>query len=95
MLLHPGYAEVSDVGANAFFPVKLRLGPALTLFTRRFEAHQSLGVRPSNRHDSHITSCCAPRMYVATLGDGRIGVQRGPELDDGSRLVIKYRGDTA
>jgi hypothetical protein len=38
MLLHPGYAEVSDIGANALFPVKLRLRPALTLFTRRFEA---------------------------------------------------------
>jgi hypothetical protein len=38
MLLHTEYAEVSDVGANPLLPVKLRLKPALTLFTRRFEA---------------------------------------------------------
>ena len=38
MLLHTEYAEVSDVGANALLPVKLRPKPALRLFTRRFEA---------------------------------------------------------
>jgi len=38
MLLHAEYADVSDVGANALLPVKLRLTPALRLFTRRFEA---------------------------------------------------------
>jgi hypothetical protein len=35
---HTEYAEVFDVGANALFPVKLRLIPALTLLTGRFEA---------------------------------------------------------
>ncbi len=34
-------------------------------------------------------------MSVAALGDGRVGVQRVPELDDGSRLAIRRRGDTA
>src|SRR5438552_15610607 len=38
MLLHTEYAEVSDVGANPLLPVKVRLKPALQLFTRRFEA---------------------------------------------------------
>ena len=38
MLLHAEYAEVADVGANVFIPVKLRLTPAPALFTRRFEA---------------------------------------------------------
>ena len=28
MLLHAEYADVVDVGANALFPVKLRLKPA-------------------------------------------------------------------
>jgi hypothetical protein len=31
MLLHAEYAEVSDIGANALSPVKLRLKPALAL----------------------------------------------------------------
>jgi hypothetical protein len=31
MLLHAEYAEVFDVGANALFPVKLRLKPAPAL----------------------------------------------------------------
>src|SRR5438067_13840605 len=30
-----------------------------------------LGVRPSNRRVSHITSCCAPTKSVAALGDVR------------------------
>jgi hypothetical protein len=64
-------------------------------FFSKLITQKALGVRPSNRRDSHITSCCAPRMSVATLGDGRIGVQRVPEVDDGSRLGIKHRGDTA
>jgi len=32
------YADVTDVGANALYPVKLRLKPAPALFPRRFEA---------------------------------------------------------
>jgi hypothetical protein len=31
MLLQPEYAEVFDIGANSFFPVKLRLKPAPAL----------------------------------------------------------------
>jgi hypothetical protein len=39
MLLHPGCADVSHVGANTpYFPVKLRLTHGPALFTRRFEA---------------------------------------------------------
>ena len=53
-----------------------------------------LGVRLSNRRDSHTASCCALRMSVAALGDGRFGVQRVPELDDGPR-PIRRRADTA
>ncbi len=34
-------------------------------------------------------------MSVTALGDGRIDVQRVPELDDGFRLAIRHRGDTA
>jgi hypothetical protein len=53
MLLHTEYAEVLDVGANALFPVKLRLNPALPLFTRRFEAqlHWDTG---SHRRDTEV-----------------------------------------
>jgi hypothetical protein len=36
--LHREYADVTDVGANALYPVTLRLKPALALYTRRFEA---------------------------------------------------------
>jgi hypothetical protein len=54
-----------------------------------------LGVRPSNRRDGHIASCCAPKMSVAGLGDGRIGILREPEFDNGSRFAIRRRGDTA
>ena len=38
MLLHAEYAGVSDGGANPLLPVKLRLRPTSSLFTRRFEA---------------------------------------------------------
>ena len=34
-----------------------------------------LGVRPSNRRDNHIPSCCVPTVAVAALGDGRVGVR--------------------
>jgi hypothetical protein len=36
--LHREYADVTDVGANALYPVKLRLKPMPALFTRRFVA---------------------------------------------------------
>ena len=64
-------------------------------FCQRTSETATLGVRPSNRRDSHITSCCAPRVSVAALGDGRRGVQRVPELDGRSGLAIRRRGDTA
>ena len=54
-----------------------------------------LGVSPSNRGDNHTTSYCAPTRSVVALGDGRVGVQPVPELDDGSRLGIRHTGDTA
>jgi hypothetical protein len=58
-------------------------------------ALSSLGVRPSNRCDSHVTSCCASISSVTVVGDGPVGVRRMPELDEQCRLAITRRGDTA
>ena len=38
MLLHPEHADARRRRQRFLFPVKLRLKPAPTLFTRRFEA---------------------------------------------------------
>jgi hypothetical protein len=54
----------------------------------------ALGVRPSNRRDSHIPSCCAPPNSVAALGDGRGGVGRVPEREARVRLALSSRDDT-
>jgi hypothetical protein len=56
---------------------------------------QLLGVRPSNRRDSHIPSCCARTTSVAALSDGRAGVRDVPEIEDGARVAIRRTGDTA
>ena len=54
-----------------------------------------LGVRPSNRRDNHIPSCCASAMSVAALGDGRLGVSSGSEPQEPFDLWLTHRGDTA
>jgi hypothetical protein len=54
-----------------------------------------LGVRPSNRHDSHRLSCCAPSMAGAACGDGRIGIPAAPELEDRPASAVRRRGDAA
>ena len=59
------------------------------------EADVSLGVRPSNRRDNHIPSCCASAMSVAALGDGRLGVSSGSEPQESFDLWLTRRGDTA
>ena len=53
------------------------------------------GVRPSNRCDHHIGSCCASRPSITLVGDGHIGVRRVPTLDEPYQLVISHRSDTA
>lgn len=75
MLLHTEYAEVSDVGANALFPVKLRLKPT-PLFTRRFEAQLHwcpvTVERPDSMPSLKVTApkplcwprACRPRMLA-------------------------------
>ena len=54
-----------------------------------------LGVRPSNRRDNHITSCCAPTMSVAAFGDGHVGVPGPIEPEARIDRVLTRRGDTA
>jgi len=55
----------------------------------------ALGVRPSNRRDSHVASCCAPIMSVAALGDGRADVPCAVVPDEGIGLPFIHRCDTA
>jgi hypothetical protein len=54
-----------------------------------------LGVRPSNRRDNHIPSCCASTTSVAALGDGRLGVSRAIEPEERPELGFMCTGDTA
>ena len=54
----------------------------------------ALGVRPSNRRDNYMLSCCAT-MSVAALGDGRAGVPWAIEPEKGISLPFIHRGDTA
>jgi transposase len=63
-------------------------GAAETFLTR-------LGVRPSNRRESHISSCCASGMSVAAVSEGRVGRPRVPKCDDHPRLAVIRRGDRA
>ena len=53
-----------------------------------------LGVRPSNRRDHRIPSCCAPRMSVAARGDGRVAVPRPSEPEGRIGRPLTRRGDT-
>ena len=62
------------------------------LTRRQFESFiESLGVRPSNRCDSHVASCGALTIPVTALGDGRIGAPC--PIESHGRLT--RRGDTA
>jgi hypothetical protein len=55
-----------------------------------------LGVRPSNRRDSHIASRCALGIAVIDLGDGRVDVSCAPERERAlPPLPLRRRGDTA
>jgi hypothetical protein len=54
-----------------------------------------LGVRPSNRGDNHIPSCCAPALSVAALGDGPVGVLCAIAPEEPIDLPVTRTGDTA
>ena len=55
------------------------------------QVENALGVRPSNRCDNHVPSCCAPTISVTALGDGRLGVP----CSIGANERLTRRGDTA
>jgi len=89
------------VSAAVLTDLKTKGESQLTIFDRRGAAGAlgnllggPLGVRPSNRGDDHIPSCCAPTMSVAAVGDG-LGVPcpigPGTRID----LFLTWRGDTA
>ena len=61
----------------------------------RESIRDALGVRPSNRHDNHVTSCCAPTLSVTALGDGRVGVPCPIESDKPVVCRFIRRDDTA
>jgi hypothetical protein len=55
-----------------------------------------LGVRPSNHCGSHDALSCALTMpVIVALGDGRVGVSRGPEPAGRLPPLVRRRGDTA
>ena len=53
-----------------------------------------LGVRPSNRCDGHVISCCAPTMPPVAVGDSGISVPHAIEPEERIGLFTR-RGDTA
>jgi hypothetical protein len=64
-------------------------------FERGYLQRWGLGVRPSNRRDIHIPSCCAPTMSITALGDGRVGVPFAIASDERIARSVRHKGDTA